>query len=161
VAIDHRETAPSALRSDAFLDHGAEIPFDDAVRSGLSVGVPGTVRGWELALDRFGTRSLAEVLAPAIDIVERGFPVRPLFSRFIDYNAGKFAAFPAAARLYLDGGRPLAPGTHFANPDLARAYRELAQRGARAFYEGPIADAIVAAVTSPDTAAGSTRVRPG
>ena len=97
-AIDHRETAPAAFPSDAFLDHGVEIPFDDAVRSGLSVGVPGTVRGWELALERFGTRSLAQVLAPAIDIAERGFTVRPQFSRFIDSTSGGAKEEPLASK---------------------------------------------------------------
>ena len=64
--IDHRETAPPAMRPDSFFESGAALPFNDARFSGLSVGVPGTVRGWANALERYGTMSLAEVLQPAI-----------------------------------------------------------------------------------------------
>jgi len=161
ITIDHRETAPAAFTPDIFRDAGgAEVPFDTAVRSGLSVGVPGTVRGWELALARYGTMRFDQVLQPAIDVAERGFTISPQFSRFIDYNAQKFALFPDTAALYLREGKPLAPGTAFANPALAKAYRDIAAHGAAAFYEGAITDAIVRTVQSPVVASGQS-VRKG
>jgi gamma-glutamyltranspeptidase/glutathione hydrolase len=161
ITIDHRETAPAAFTSEIFREHGVELAFDEAVRSGLSVGVPGTVRGWELALDRYGTMRFAQVLQPAIDVAQRGFTVRPQFSRFIAYNQTKFAAFPQTAALYLHDGKPLATGTPFRNADLAGAYSAIARGGARAFYEGPIAEAIVKIVDDPTVVTGTTNVRKG
>src|SRR5918998_1903041 len=75
--IDNRETAPAAFRPDTFIDPatGQPIPFDQRVTSGLGVGVPGTVRGWEQALDEFGSRPLSELLQPSIRLAARGFVV--------------------------------------------------------------------------------------
>jgi gamma-glutamyltranspeptidase/glutathione hydrolase len=162
ITIDHRETAPAAFTADVFHDAtGTEIPFDAALRSGLSVGVPGTVRGWELALARYGTMRFDQVLQPAIDVAEHGFTVSPQFSRLIEYSAQKFALFPDTAALYLRDGKPLAPGSAFANPALAKAYREIAAHGAPAFYAGAIAEAIVGAVQTPTVAPGAQGVRKG
>jgi gamma-glutamyltranspeptidase/glutathione hydrolase len=160
ITIDHRETAPAAFTPFVFEENGRELAFDAAVRSGLSVGVPGTVRGWELALARYGTMRFDQVLGPAIDVAEHGFAVTPQFSRLIEYNARKFAAFPDTTSLYFRDGRPLAPGAAFSNPALARAYRELAAGGAAVFYEGAIGDAILRAVQAPNAAPG-TSVRKG
>jgi gamma-glutamyltranspeptidase/glutathione hydrolase len=104
---------------------------------------------------------LEQVLRPAIDVARHGFTVRPQFSRFIAYNQKKFSAFPQTATLYLRDGKPLAPGTSFQNPDLAGAYTAIARGGARAFYEGPIAEAIVKVVDDPAVATGITNVRKG
>jgi gamma-glutamyltranspeptidase/glutathione hydrolase len=160
ITIDHRETAPAAFTPHVFQENGRELAFDDALRSGLSVGVPGTVRGWELALERYGTMGFGQVLQPAIDIAERGFAVTPQFSRLIEYNARKFAAFPDTSALYFRDGKPLAPGAAFANPALARAYREIAAGGPAVFYEGAIGDAILRAVQAPNVAPGAN-VRKG
>jgi len=75
ITIDHRETAPASFSPNVFLDNGKPVDFDTAVASGASVGVPGTVRGWHEALDRYGTMSLKQVLAPAIQVATKGFPV--------------------------------------------------------------------------------------
>ncbi|MDQ1624793.1 MAG: gamma-glutamyltranspeptidase / glutathione hydrolase, partial [Actinomycetota bacterium] len=73
--IDGRETAPQAMTATSFQENGAPIPFDEAVTSGLSVGVPGTAATWARALDRWGTRSLADVLAGPTDLAQHGFVV--------------------------------------------------------------------------------------
>jgi gamma-glutamyltranspeptidase/glutathione hydrolase len=161
VTIDHRETAPASVTPDVFRPDGHELSFEDAAGSGLSVGVPGTVRGWELALDRYGSMKLDRVLQPAIAVAEGGFEVSAQFSRFIDYNSAKFRRFAGATALYLRDGRPLPPGAHFANPGMAKAYREIAAGGGDAFYAGPIAEAIVSAVRVPAVAAGAAPVRGG
>jgi gamma-glutamyltranspeptidase/glutathione hydrolase len=72
VTIDHRETAPAGMATDAFIEGGAPLPFNDARYSGRSVGVPGTVDGWATALRRHGTISLAEALAPAGRLARAG-----------------------------------------------------------------------------------------
>ncbi|KRA45215.1 gamma-glutamyltransferase [Pseudoxanthomonas sp. Root630] len=154
VALDHRETAPAAVTPALFIENGREMDFDTAIASGLSVGVPGTVRGWHEALQRYGTMSFEQVLAPAIAVAEQGFTVDANFSGLIARNEGKFNRFPATAALYLRNGKAMPAGTTMRNPDLARSYRLLARDGVEAFYEGPLARAIVDAVNRPPTAAG-------
>jgi gamma-glutamyltranspeptidase/glutathione hydrolase len=154
VTLDHRETAPAAATPDLFAEDGRAMDFDTAVASGLSVGVPGTVRGWHEALQRYGTMSFEQVLAPAIATAEQGFTVDANFSGLIARNEGKFRRFPATAALYLRDGKALPAGTRLRNPDLARTYRLLAGEGVDAFYAGPLASAIVDAVTRPPTASG-------
>ncbi|WP_062358123.1 gamma-glutamyltransferase [Pseudoxanthomonas mexicana] len=156
ITIDHRETAPAATTPTLFIEDGKEMEFDTAVASGLSVGVPGTVRGWDEALRRYGTMSFEQVLAPAIDVAERGFRIDANFSTLVARNEGKFARFPAAAALYLQNGKAIRPGTLLRNPDLAGTYRLLGRDGVDAFYDGPLADAIVATVNRPPTAPGES-----
>ncbi len=156
ITIDHRETAPANFKPTVFQQDGREIAFDEAVASGMSVGVPGAVRGWHEALDRYGSMSLKQVLQPAIAVAQNGFRVNDNFTHLVQQNEAKFAQFPATAQLYLRNGKALPSGTLLRNPDLARAYRELAVGGVKAFYEGGIARAIVDTVNNP-----GGKVRPG
>ncbi|GGY81451.1 gamma-glutamyltransferase [Pseudoduganella plicata] len=160
VTIDHRETAPASYTPAVFMADGKELDFDSVVASGLSVGVPGTVRGWHEALQRYGTMSFAQVLAPAIDVANKGFTVNDNFSHLVAENTAKFRKFPATAALYLRDGKPLPAGTLLRNPDLAKTYGILSKGGVKAFYEGPIAHAVVDAVNRPPVAAG-VNVRAG
>lgn len=154
ITLDHRETAPASTQPTLFVEGGKEIDYDTAVASGLSVGVPGTVRGWHEALQRYGTLPFAQVLAPAIDVAERGFRVDANFSGLVARNEAKFARFPATAALYLRDGKAIPAGAMLRNPDLARTYRLLASGGVDAFYQGPLANAIVDTVNRPPTARG-------
>jgi gamma-glutamyltranspeptidase / glutathione hydrolase len=160
ITIDHRETAPASFSPTVFQDNGKAIDFDTAVASGASVGVPGTVRGWHEALERYGTMSFKQVLAPAIQVATKGFPVNETMHGLIVGNEKKFGMFETTSRLYLKNGKALPTGTIVKNPDLAKAYRELAAKGYKTFYEGPLAQAVVAAVNRPPVTAGS-QVRPG
>ena len=161
--LDQRERAPAAMGPDAFFENGAALPFDEARFSGLSVGVPGTVRGWDRALREHGTISLAQALAPAIRVANAGFIVDATFASQIGENVARFADVPAAAALYLDpDGTPLDVGTRFRNPDLGRTYRLIARRGTRGFYRGPLAQAILRTVRTPSVSPTATHVwRPG
>src|SRR4051812_17053072 len=89
VTIDHRETAPASFTPAVFQDNGKPIDFDTAVASGAAVGVPGTVRGWHEALDRYGTMSFKQVLAPAIQVATRGYPVTPTLHGLMVENEKK------------------------------------------------------------------------
>ncbi|KQW91510.1 gamma-glutamyltransferase [Massilia sp. Root418] len=149
ITIDHRETAPANFKPTIFQQDGKELDFEQAVASGMSVGVPGTVRGWHEALDRYGSMPLKKVLQPAVKVAAEGFRVNGNFSRLVASNEGKFKQFPATARLYLRDGKALPEGSLLRNPDLAKAYRELAAGGIKVFYEGKIARAIVDAVNQP------------
>ncbi len=154
ITIDHRETAPASFTPTVFQKDGKELDFDTVVASGMSVGVPGTVRGWHEALDRYGSMSFKQVLAPAIDVASKGFKVSDTFSHLVQGNEAKFALFPATAALYLKNGKAIPAGATLRNPDLAKAYRELAAGGVKAFYSGHMARAIVDAVNTPASAPG-------
>jgi gamma-glutamyltranspeptidase/glutathione hydrolase len=164
VTIDGRETAPAAFRQDSFIDPatGQPIPFPERVTSGLGVGVPGTLRTWQRAVDRLGTRPLAELLRPAIRVAEGGFVVDQTFHDQTAANADRFRAILPTRELFLPGGSPPPVGSTFRNPDLARTYRLLARNGGRVFYQGRIARAVVDAVRHPPVAPDATvPVRPG
>ncbi|MDN4053310.1 gamma-glutamyltransferase [Massilia sp. YIM B02763] len=160
ITIDHRETAPASFSPSVFVENGRPVDFDTAVASGAAVGVPGTVRGWHEALERYGTMSFKQVLAPAIGVATKGFTVSPTFNKLVTENERKFQQFSTTSRLYLKDGKALPAGTVVKNPDLAKAYRDIAARGYKAFYSGPMAQAIVAAVNRPPMA-GDAQVRPG
>ncbi|GAA1980248.1 gamma-glutamyltransferase [Microbacterium pumilum] len=156
--IDGRETAPADMPTTAFVDLATGQPyvFANAVSSGLSVGVPGTLATWQTALDRYGTRSLRQTLAPSIVLATRGFKVDATFAQQTADNQSRFAAFPATAKLFLPKGAPPVVGTTFRNLDLAKTYLRIALRGTDAFYQGAIADEIAALVQHPVTTPGAT-----
>lgn len=156
--IDGRETAPKDMPQDAFIDPatGEPYPFTpELVTSGVSVGVPGTPATWERALDRWGTLDLGDALKPAIKVATRGFVVDETFRQQTLDNKVRFEAFTSTSSLFLPGGDAPAVGTVFQNHDLAATYRLLAKKGTDGFYEGPLADEIVATVKAPPKAAGT------
>jgi gamma-glutamyltranspeptidase/glutathione hydrolase len=161
--IDHRETAPTAMRPDSFWEGGRPLAFNAARFSGLSAGVPGTVLGWEEALRRYGTMTLADALAPAIEVAREGFVVDQTFFDQTQANVDFFDDVPSTEALYLDpDGTPHDVGTVFRNPDLARAYERIGHLGTKGFYRGAIADAMVEAVQNPPVAPDANHVwRPG
>ena len=153
VSIDGRETAPLAATPDMFMDGDSAIPFGERRGSSLSVGVPGTLASWQVALDRYGTMDLGTLLQAGVRIAEVGFEVDETFASQIAGNAERFSVFPDTAQLYLPGGAPPEVGSTFANPDLAASYRLIAEQGIDVFYQGEIGEDIVATVQSPVTVA--------
>ncbi len=109
----------------------------------LPVTVPGAASGWAALLDRFGTRTLADCLAPAIAAAEEGFPVSERIGAGWQRLAAKLAQDPEAARVYLPAPKP---GQVHRQPDLACTFRAVAEGGADVFYRGPLADKIAACV---------------
>jgi gamma-glutamyltranspeptidase/glutathione hydrolase len=151
--IDSRELSPEAMAPDSFMEGGAALAFDHARYSGLSAGVPGTVAGWQRALNRYGRLGLGEVLQPGIDVARDGFTVDRTFVSQTEPNIPWFDDIPSTAELYLDpDGTARDEGTKLRNPDLASTYLLLARGGAAAFYEGAIAEDIVDAVREPPVA---------
>lgn len=161
--IDSRETAPAAMRPDAFFEDGRPLPFAAARYSGLSAGVPGTVEGWDEALRRYGTRSFRQLLAPAIDVARQGFVVDATFVAQTEPNVPWFDDIPSTAALYLDpDGTPRDVGSVVRNPDLARTYERIARLGAKGFYRGVVAAAMRKAVRRPPVGPGADKTwRPG
>ncbi len=153
--IDGRESAPRAFTPTVFTDgHGNALDFNTVVSSGLSVGVPGTLKLWQTTARQYGTRSLAQDLAPGERVARQGFPVDATFNSQVAQNAARFAEFPATAALYLPGGQPPAVGSTFRNPDLAATYQKLRTLGPSYFYDGALGRAVVAAARHPKTAPG-------
>jgi gamma-glutamyltranspeptidase/glutathione hydrolase len=140
VSIDFRETAPAAFTPTTLVPPGLHKTFTGH----LTVGVPGTLAGVDLLLRRYGTRTLAESLAPAVRIARRGVNVLPSMSDSMQENAKRLNMFPAAAAQYLLDGAPYPAGSTLRQPLLADTLELIARRGPRAFYRGPIARKIVA-----------------
>ncbi|NEZ67515.1 gamma-glutamyltransferase [Leptolyngbyaceae cyanobacterium CCMR0082] len=156
ITLDGREEAPAAVTADLFRDPesptGENLPFfPNRISSGLAVGVPGTPLNWQTALSRYGTLSLADALAPAIELAESGFTVDETFVQQVVRNQERFEAFTSTQQLYLPNGEPPAVGSRFQNSDMAKAYRLLVNQGVNSFYRGDIAQAIVETVQSPPT----------
>lgn len=122
----------------------------------LSWSVPGCVDGWDQLRKRFGSRPFSELLAPAIEYAEVGFPVSEIIAADWQSAESVLAAIPTSSACYLPGGHPPAKGAIFRNPGLARSLRLIAQDGRDAFYRGPIADRIVHIRNRP---AGCSRIR--
>ena len=112
-----------------------------------TVTVPGTARGWEITLDRLGTRSLADVLAPAIEYATDGFPVTPVVAQHWQ-GADSLFTDEHAREAYLLDGRPPRQGELMRLPALGQSMERIATDGADVVYEGEIADAIVEEVQS-------------
>jgi len=149
LAIDYRETAPAAVTRDTFLDDKGEADPERSRFSGLGVGVPGTVAGLALAHARYGSGrfTLAELIAPAIRLARDGVPVEDdLLDSLLLYGP-RLARWPSSARIFLkpDGAAPGA-GDTIVQADLADSLAAIAREGPRAFYAGPMADRIAAAV---------------
>ena len=139
-AIDARETAPAATTPTTYAGAvGAVRP------NGFAVGVPGTVRAVEYLLDRWGTKSLAQVIDPAIKLAEDGFLIGRYLADQIPLAPNVAVYQPETKAIFMPGGTPLKEGERLIQPDLAKTFRLLARDGAAAFYEGEIADAIVEA----------------
>ncbi len=149
VAIDYRETAPQATTRDLLLDQAGNYSPEKARDSGLAVGVPGTVAGLALALQKYGSGhfGLADVIAPAVALARDGIPVDDDLAASLPRAAARLGRWPSSARIFLrPDGTPLAAGDRLVQSDLADSLAAIARDGPRAFYAGPIAERIVAAV---------------
>jgi gamma-glutamyltranspeptidase/glutathione hydrolase len=143
--IDHREEAPAAATPDVYLDAEGHAVRARSRRGALASGVPGTVAGLLVALDRYGTLPRATVLAPAIRLAEEGFRLSGPQARRLNGSREAFAAFPSTLR-YFAKDNPNArfrAGERFVQSDLAAVLRRIAAEGRRGFYAGRTAELIV------------------
>jgi gamma-glutamyltranspeptidase/glutathione hydrolase len=145
IAIDYREKAPKAAYRDMFLDEKGNYDPQKSRYSHLAVGVPGTVAGLTMALEKYGTISLERALKPAIELAEKGFPVSKDLHLALVFAKEQMQASPASMKIfYKQDGTPYKPGEILVQKDLAKSLKLLATQGVDAFYKGAIADAIVA-----------------
>lgn len=148
-AWDGREEAPASATPGLFLrPDGTPQPFfPDRITGGRPVGVPGLVKLLDKLLARSGKLGWARIVEPAIRLAEQGFPVSPRLARMLALHRQRLALFPATRAVLLrPDGTPLQAGDLLRQPDLAKALRLIGQQGAAAFYEGPLAAAIVRTV---------------
>ena len=146
-AYDGRETAPAAVRPALFLDaEGQPMGFWEAVVGGRSVGVPGLLKMLKLAHEDHGRLPWAALFEPAIGLAEAGFAVSPRLHGLLAKDRFLASQPAAAAYFYQADGQPLEVGSRLANPALADTLRRIAWGGLSAFYEGELAEEIVAAV---------------
>ncbi len=135
--------APAALTRDLILSRGHDsMP----VLGPLAVTVPGSLRGWELALERFGTSGLDTLLQDPISYAERGFPVSEHVAYLWARQAEKMSKYPDSARVWLPGGRAPRHGEIFQNAEFAETLKTIAQGGVDEFYKGSLAEQISLAV---------------
>jgi gamma-glutamyltranspeptidase/glutathione hydrolase len=157
---DGRETAPASAHPRMFLDEqGRPRRSSDVIPGGLSVGVPGTVAVLAMAHKAHGRLPWARLFEPAIRLAEQGFVVQPRLARALQEGVAEYSSLPALRALFFNpDGTPVRAGQTWRNPELARALREIAEKGTDAFYHGRIADEIVTAVaTAPRNPAIMTR----
>ena len=133
--------APTALTAEYLRAKGMTSMPQRGIHS---VTVPGTVDGWAKLLQRFGTKTFADVLAPAIRYAELGFPVGEVVSVYWRDSESILKEDSATAALYMPGGKVPASGQVFKNPELAWTYRQIALAGRDAFYKGAVSKRILA-----------------
>jgi gamma-glutamyltranspeptidase/glutathione hydrolase len=162
ITIDGRENCPAACTATMFLDPSTGKPYGYTYASNqpLATGTPSMVATWATALSRFGKKSLATDLRPAIDLASRGFRVNADFQQLTQSDLPQLREYPASHWLLDPAGNPLPVGYLLRNPDLAHTYELLASRGPSYLYNGPLGQAIVAADDHPVTTPGSS-VIPG
>jgi gamma-glutamyltranspeptidase/glutathione hydrolase len=140
-ALNGSGRAPAALTLDRLTREGLanELPPFHA----HTVTVPGACAGWFDLIEKHGSLSMEEILAPAIRLASEGFPVAPITSHYWQRGAqNQLKNAPNGQELTLDGRGPK-PGEIFRNPNLARTFERIAREGKEAFYQGEIAEAIV------------------
>ena len=139
--IDGREMAPAAASRDMFVINGKLE--DEASKTGsLASGVPGALAAYDLALKKHGKLKLADLLLPAAELAEKGFPIDEVYARKVAGVAEKIAKFPASAAVLLKpDGTPLRKGDVLVQKDLAKTYRAVAEHGIEWFYKGGFAKA--------------------
>lgn len=143
--IDYREVAPGRASATMFLRPDGSIDHEAIDHGWLGVGVPGTVAGLAMAHERYGSRPWSELVKPAAAIARRGFPISKALARSIASARPELAKNAESARIWLrEDGTPRTEGEQVVLVDLANSLDAIAEGGARAFYEGAIAQKIVA-----------------
>lgn len=150
IAIDYRETAPAAASRDMFLGADGKPDRAKSLDSALAIGVPGTVAGLALALDKYGSGkfTLAELLKPAIALASDGILVADDIADTLGEGRQRLSHWPASLKMLLrDDGTPLREGDRLVQTDLSATLSAIAEQGPHGFYQGPVADKLVKAIS--------------
>ncbi len=145
VFLDFREKAPGKATPTMFQDADGNVVKGRSTGTYLGVGVPGTVMGLNEALEKYGTMSLREVIAPAIELARKGYVLKQGDVDILDERTSDFAKHPNVAAIFLNDGKPWKAGERLVQTQLADTLEAIAKGGTDAFYKGPVAEAVVTA----------------
>lgn len=146
-AIDYREMAPSTADRDMFLDDAGDADSELSRFTGLAVGVPGTVAGMQMALEKYGSMTLAEVIQPAIALARDGIAVTPGLADSLKGLEARLKKWPTSESIFFkEGGAFFEPGETLVQADLANTLQKIADEGVDGFYKGETAEKIAKAV---------------
>ena len=151
IAIDYRETAPAATTRDIFLGADGKPDGDKSRNSALGIGVPGTVAGLALALEKYGSGkfTLAQILKPSIELARDGFVVADDTADTLSDMYRRMSRWPNSAKTFSrDDGTHLQEGDRLVQTDLAATLSAIADQGPKGFYEGPVAERLAKAVSN-------------
>ena len=143
IALDFREMAPAKAGRDMYLDDKGQVINNKSLYTHFAVGVPGTVKGMEHALKKWGTMSLADVIQPAIALAEKGYAVSPTLAEALEVEKDNLGKWDTTKAVFFKDGEPLKAGDPLVMKDLAASMKMIAEQGSDAFYKGAIADQIV------------------
>ena len=168
IAVDGREEAPALAHRDMYIDTTTGLPNGALSRMGiLAGGIPGAVGSLTLALEKYGTRKLSEVLKPSIELADQGFEINQTYWEHLEYAKPLLAMFEDSKKVYFKADTTVWQlGDRLVQKDLAWTYKQIAKTGPDAFYKGEIAEKIAAfeqanggLITREDLAAYSAKIR--
>jgi gamma-glutamyltranspeptidase / glutathione hydrolase len=142
--LDFREVAPKSATANMYLDKDGNVINGVSTKGHLAVGVPGTVSGMEYAREKYGTRTRAELIGPAIQFAEEGFALEQGDVDLLRTATKDFQEDPASGAIFLNKGQPFQVGDRLVQGELAETLREISRKGTDGFYKGWVANAIVA-----------------
>lgn len=144
VTLDHRERAPASAHKNMFLDEHGEVIPGLSTASHKAAGVPGSVDGLLMLLERYGTMSRKQVLAPSIRLAEEGFALSDDLARQFERRLPAMEKYAASIAVFSKKGKPYQLGDIWKQPDLAKTLSLISEKGRDGFYAGETADLIVA-----------------
>ncbi|WP_088329051.1 gamma-glutamyltransferase [Lacimicrobium sp. SS2-24] len=145
--FDGREKAPLDVDPDMFIQDGQPKPWRDAIVGGQAVGVPGAIGALDMAHKQFGRLPWNALFKDTINLASKGFEVSPRLAKLVamDIHPG-VKKFNSTYEYFYPDGQPVAAGSLLKNPKLAASLTQIAEQGAKGFYQGPLAKQIVATV---------------
>lgn len=142
--LDFREKAPLAATANMYLDKDGNVIKGLSTKGHLAVGVPGSVSGMEYAREKYGTMKRGELLAPSIQLADKGFALEQGDIDLLGTATADFKEDPASGAIFLNKGEPYKVGDKLVQKDLAKTLREISAKGTDGFYKGWVGNAIVA-----------------
>src|SRR5690348_4000352 len=141
--LDYREVAPGKATRDMYIGKEGKLDEEASVIGYRSVAVPGTVAGLALALKSYGSMKLGDVLAPAIRLAEKGFPISERLAHEFEQERPALQRFAVSRRVFLNEGKMFHPRDTLLQPELATTLKRIARNGAAEFYRGETAHMLV------------------
>ncbi len=146
VMLDGRERAPLEAHRDMYLDNAGEVVSGLSMDGPLSAGIPGEPAALVHLAENYGRLPLVRTLAPAIELAANGFEVDDYYRRMADFRLQALQRFPESERIFLSNGKLPDIGAVIRQPELALTLKSLAEQGVAGFYDGPIAEKLIAGV---------------